>query len=616
MCGIAGIYNFKSDIPVTTMDLESMISTIRHRGPDASGTVIPNHGVGLGNVRLSVIDLNPESNQPFMIDDNEFVISYNGEIFNYIELREELSTLGHKFCTKSDTEVVLRAYKEWGEEAVNRFNGMWAFAIYSRKQDMLFCSRDRFGIKPFYYVIHEGRLIFASEVKAIIAFDRRFSDPDYTKISRFLRSSIEAQNEDTFFKQVKKLKPACNMIVNKEGVKFRRYWNYPVDIQEDLDFEDAATQLRELLRDSLRLRMRSDVPVGITLSGGIDSSTLVCLLRTFSSSLYETFTAAFPDERIDESSRAASLSLELGMNFNKITILPKDEFLINLRRVVYHMDAPTHSPAVLPLWNIMKKMKEKVVVAIEGQGADELLAGYAAACFSAVFFDEIRNFSWNEAFCNLRWQIKTYGWMQTIMYALRVEFPSLHKLHRIIRGDNGLYNAEFKDIGSDSTQREDVPVFADHLTTRLYKYHTGGLRALLHYGDAISMAHSIESRLPFMDYRLVEFCFRLPGHMKFRNGHSKAVLKRAVRCDVPGWILNTRSKLGFATPIARWFRDYPDQLIYPVLFSQESRNRGIFDPIKLNKMLEKHRSGRADISQIIFRLIGIELWFQECIDSA
>lgn len=374
MCGIAGIYNMSTHQPVRSEHLEAMIATMPHRGPDAQATLLMDDRTGFGHARLAILDLAPESNQPFQIDRGDYSITYNGEIFNYIELREELEMLGHRFRTKSDTEVLIRSYAVWGEDCVRRFNGMWGFSIYDRARDILFCSRDRFGIKPFNYVQCEGQFLFGSEIKALLAVVSGLAEPNYDALSMLLRASHGAHLQQTCFQRVLRLPPAHNLIVTRDSVSLKRYWDYPTDTYDDIHPDEAAKQIRQHLIDALRLRMRSDVPVGTTLSSGVDSSTVVCLLRTFYEGQHETFTAKYSGKQADESAQAERLSRSLNMDPNSIPAFA-GEFLPQLRQVVRHLESPHYSPATMLVWNIMASARKKVTVVLEGQGSDELLAG-------------------------------------------------------------------------------------------------------------------------------------------------------------------------------------------------------------------------------------------------
>lgn len=614
VCGITGIFNQTSSTPICEEILRRGVATLTHRGPDADGVKVISGGVGLGHTRLAILDLCPESNQPFESDDGEYVISFNGEIFNYIELRDELTGLGHVFRTQSDTEVLLHAYMEWGEEAIPKLNGMWAFAIYIKTRDVLFCSRDRFGIKPFNYALHGGRFLFGSEVKAILAMVPELATPNYDSLARQMREAVGGELEDTLFAGVRRLKPAHNLIVSRDGVSFRRYWDYPQEPLLDITREQAAEQCRELLVDSIRLRMRSDVPIGTTLSGGIDSSTLLCLLAKFHKGRHDTFTAEFPGDAKNEAPIAKALSEQLGMTPHMIPAFETD-FLPDLRKIIYHLEAPQSEPTVLPLWNIMRHARKKVTVVIEGQGADEELAGYIRACIGVHLWDLLKRGALGQMGRELKLHLQEFSWRSSLAVSARVASPSwVHGLFRRWRGVESVYAGPLRQARPRIPVRSDAPRYADSLNNLLLWQHENELVNLLQYGDAISMANSLESRLPFLDYRLVEFLFRLPGRFKVRNGHSKAVLKDGVSKYVPEHILWNRGKIGFDMPIASWFRERPEEIVYPVLHSESCRKRGIFNMKEMDKALDRHISGKADLSRNIYRWIGAELWFQEFID--
>ena len=613
MCGIAGVFNQQATRAVERETLLAMVGAMHHRGPDAQGVAVSG-GIGLGHARLSILDLSPEANQPFDSSCGRFSITYNGEIFNYLELRDELEGLGHRFRTHCDTEVLLQAYQEWGSESVNRLNGMWAFVIYDRERDELFCSRDRFGIKPFVYALSRGRFLFASEIKSLLCVEPELASPDLATLSMIMRSPEGYRMEETCFAAVKRLSPAHNMVVSRDGIEINRYWDYPIHSDDSIGFEEASEELRAKLLDAVRLRMRSDVPVGSTLSSGVDSSTIVSLVRTLFDGHHDTFSAAYPGEPFDESGRAERLSSDLGMTPHLVPAVSED-FLASLDRCVRHLEGPIRSPAVLPLWNIHRLARTRVTVVLEGQGADELLAGYPHPCFVPAMRERLRRGRYKEALTELRWQSKTLGIKPVLLFGGRALLPGAQDLYTRIRGDASVYSGDLASVEPRMPGRLiPAPPMDDVLNATLRTQHERGLVNLLHYGDSISMAHSLESRLPFMDYRLVEFAFRLPGHFKMRNGYGKAILRNAVRADVPEDILWKRSKLAFRTPVERWFRERPEETVYPVLKSEACRKRGIFDPVALDRALERHRSGKVDLSHIIYRWLMTELWFQRFID--
>jgi len=613
MCGIAGIFDLQSGRPVEDGELQQMLVPLSHRGPDARGTQAFRGG-GFGANRLAVIDPGSASNQPFAIDEGRYVLTYNGEVYNHPELRSELIALGHRFRTRSDTEVVIRAYKQWGSDAVRRFNGMWAFAIFDAERDELFCSRDRFGIKPFYFTTLHGQFLFASEIKALLAVRRELAVPNYDRLSRFLRANHSAESETTFFGPVSRLLPAHNLVVRRSGHRLERFWSYPTEPLRDFDSARAAEQLRALLIDSLELRMRSDVPVGTLLSGGLDSSALVALLRHHAGSGHQTFSASFPEDSFDEAPRASELARRFGMQPNSV-ITPSSDLLTTVGRTVYHMDAPNGFLESVPLWHLLRESREKVVVTLAGEGADELLAGYEWSTFPALLLDRLRKGQLLRAFRELNLHIGQWGAKSSLEWLGRSVFPRVHQFYRTLRGDERLYVGPLR-TGPDAadTNGEKAPRFCDALTRTLHHAHTVLLRALLQMDDAVSMAHSIEMRVPFLDHRLVEFGFRLPGQLKARDGYSKIVLRDAVRKDLPPDVLQRRRKNAFETPVGRWFCERPRELVLAILLDERCRKRGLFDTDKLESMVDQHVQGRFNLSPQIFRWVTTELWFREFID--
>jgi asparagine synthase (glutamine-hydrolysing) len=621
MCGIAGIFNLTSNIPVSNQELLRMNQAQRHRGPDASGTFLQNN-IGLAHVRLASIDVASHSDQPFHYEDAGLVVCFNGEIYNYIEVRKSLVQHGYRFQTDSDTEVLVKAYAEWGEDMLSRLNGMWAFAIFDKAKNKLFCSRDRFGIKPFNYSTTNGRFIFASEIKALLAIEPSLAQPDYSALSLVLKKSIGAQNINTCFEQVSRLPPGHQLVVQDGKLDMKRYWSFPEDTL-DITYDEAVEQLAELLEDSVHLCMRSDVPVGVALSSGLDSSSIAQLAQQGSNKHLNTFTSVYEDQHHSEFPAAKALAESLGLIPNAVPF-HADNFIPHLSKVVYHLESPHSSPATLPYWEIARTSSQKVKVLIEGQGADELMAGYVNNCLSSAIFDLCRQRQFKQALNELRTVYQTskieksYGVIGPLYYAqmfVRSIFPWTHGIYRHIRGDEQVYQGELKRtavphlaLAADGNTKE-------RLNSTLKNQMSSGLINLLHYGDAISMAFGLESRVPFLDYRLVEFCFRLPGSFKYRNGFGKAILRDAMRSNLPSSIVDTRNKFGFTVPYAQWFRDHPEQTIENILFSQRCRERGLFEPTKMRKFIDAHLYKNKNHASQIFRWIMTELWFQRFIDS-
>lgn len=627
MCGILGIFNISFQHSLNESNFCKALHLINYRGPDACGIRQFGNNAILGHNRLSIIDLNCLSNQPFEID-NRYWISFNGEIYNYIEIRNELKELGCTFRTESDTEVLLRSYTLWGEACVNRFNGMWAFAIYDQTENKLFCSRDRFGVKPFNYANINGQLIFSSEIKAILSYFPSERIPNYNVIANYCRDSIGAQIEETWFKNIFRLEPAHNMLVTKEGIRKYRYWNYPKTVNNQITFSEAVEKYKELLSDSVKLRMRSDVPVGFTLSSGIDSTAIVCLLKNnFENN--KTYTASFSNTKfqnkenknfrnevvIDEPQIVKKLTGEIGLNPDIVEI-DFNHYLEELQQIIYNLESGHGSPAVFPLNQILREATKEVTVVVEGQGADELLGGYISNVSPVYIGELLKRAKFKKALEEFKAFSREYSVKTAFMLLIRQsEVDILKRLYYKISGMDHLFSGELKNYKLIKEYPEKPQGFDNELNKHLFKAHTGGLVNLLHYGDAISMKHSLESRLPFMDYRLVEFAFTLPSEFKIHDGMGKYIHREAMKGIVPDYILNNRMKFGFDSPLSQIFCKTGENSARAVLLSDTCLGRGLFSRNSLIKCFNKHQNGIANESRLLYRMLNVELWFRNFIDQ-
>lgn len=628
MCGILGIYNINSGETFDQEKFKSALLTMIHRGPDSHQIKVFGEDSILGHVRLSIIDLSDENAQPLQVDDRYWIV-YNGEIYNYIELRNELINEGYHFRTTGDTEVVLRAYQAWGKDCVSRFNGMWAFSIYDKSECTLFCSRDRFGIKPFYYATVNGQFIFSSEIKGIVYYFAQLKEPNYSIISNFCRKSIGAQTRETWFENIYRLEPAHNMTVNSEGVKSFRYWDYPRKIQPEITFETAVNTYRELLTDSINLRMRSDVPVGFTLSSGIDSSSIVCLLKNKYSGNKNTYTASFSktpfhksekqnftqDIIINEADQVMKLTKDLDLKSHIIEIDYKN-YLDDLKKIIRYLESGHGSPAIFPLYQILHEAKKDVTVVLEGQGADELLGGYIIEVFPIYFLGLIKKIQFRKAVHELAAFMNIYSIKLAIMiYVRQSNLSLLKKLYYRISGIETFFKGRLRSFSEIKDFPKEPVDFDDIINAHLYKAHTGCLVDLLHYGDAIPMSHSLESRQPFMDYRLVEFVFTLPFIFKIHNGKGKILHREAMRGIVPEDIIDNPVKLGFDSPLSELFTYEGEGTAMSILLSDMCISRGLFSKDAIIKAFKEQKEHKRNQSRLLFRLLSVELWFREFIDS-
>ena len=634
MCGIFGVLKVEDRRPLDERRFASALALLDHRGPDARCVKAFGSDVLLGHTRLSIIDLDERSNQPMVLRDRYWLI-YNGEIFNYIELKQELSALGCKFVTSGDAEVILQAYAQWGEDCVKRFNGMWAFAIYDRAERTLFCSRDRFGEKPFCYALSDGQFLFASELKAIAAYRPDLVRPDYNVISNFCRTSVGAQQAQTWLRPVQRLQPGHNLVLRNGRVTISRYWTYPGSDGSNRTFDEAREQYAGLFADAVRIRLRSDVPLGLTLSSGLDSSSIACAMHRFDPKPHHFFTSGFaPEQRfetprsiyrqeltlVDEASEASRLAAELGQRFHRVTTDYSD-LPGALSKIVYHLESGNSSPAVIPLMQLLAFARRHVTVVLEGQGADELLGGYVSNGLWPAIAELIAKGRLAEAARSFRRFSGTYSPAYSVKMMLRGLSNRLHLLsaaQQRLTGIDRLFGPSLRDY----RRIADYPSLPGEswgapLARTLQGQHSGGLVNLLHYGDAISMAHSLESRMPFMDHRLVEFVWGLPAEFKIKLGVGKYLHREAMRGLVPDRIVDEHVKFGFNSPIGQQFkpRDGRSSDAVDILLSRTSLDRGLFDADGLRSVVAAHQAGRHDHGPLLFRLLSTELWFRTFVDG-
>ncbi len=610
-----------------------MTDTLVHRGPDDSGYLALNSRCGdfrlgpevgpsldcdlfLGNRRLAIIDLSCDGRQPMANETNDVFLTFNGELFNYLELRGELTSHGHMFRSRTDTEVALHAYEQWGPGCVTRFNGMWAFAIWDQRRRRLFCSRDRFGIKPFYYHLSQNLFVFASEVKALLpAFNER-PIPNRSVLSDYLIDGYLCRTNETFLEGIQRLEPAHNLTVSADESSKVQYWNYD-NGGSRCDGRSAAETFRELLADSVQLRLRSDVPVGVALSGGIDSASVLALTaRCVAPERLKAFTAVFPGEAYDESRHAKLAAREAGVELVCVDYQPED-FIGDLQEVTWSLDYPALEGQVLPRWHLMRAASEHVKVILEGQGSDEMLAGYVARYFAPYLVDELlgsrthgltlRRLLRSCAEVHNVWGRKFYEGMFRQIAPNPAHLRAVRNMFPV----NRVYTHEFMNAGSGYQDVEPMGQFGDRLTRLMcFDHATGVLPMLLKFGDSLSMAHSIESRLPFLDHRLVEFVFHLPAHFKLRGSESKVILREAMRGIAPENILNRKDKVGFIAPVARWIRNSMDLGVRPLLLSKRCKERDIFEIRRLEKILDKQQQRGGGFEEFIFRWMSLELWLR------
>jgi len=598
MCGIIGYYNY---FGCSVNELQAPLELLKSRGPDYQSSLKVNDNLIFGHTRLSIIDLSDASNQPFIKDD--FYLTFNGEIFNYLEIKNELELNGYVFKTSSDTEVLLNSYIEWGVECVKKFNGMWAFSIYDRKKNILFCSRDRYGIKPFYYHLDDKSFIFSSNIKSILSIKKGI-EPNLESINDFLYKGRLADSEQTWFKGISRLLPGHNLIYDFNKISINKYYSLKFKFNSNLNFKEALKKLDDLLEDSIKLRMRSDVEISSTLTSGIDSSTIVSYMKkgkvkfnTYTvysekssfSDLDKTF---FQDKDInlDESN---FINLFKDNNTNPVKIkLSNSNYLKDLKNCIYSIESGHASPAIVGIFNLYKKVhKDKIKVLMEGQGADEILGGYVTDLFFIVIWDLIKNLKFNKLIKYIK-SIKRY-------YSLKAVILSQFNL---LLKSNFFYYLKIY-ISKSNVSKKIIFNKIDHHQNVSHKHQTQVLSNLLLYGDSLSMSKSVETRFPFLDYRLVDFCNSLPLSYKIKNHKGKYILREVANKYLPKDIYDSNIKIGFATPIDNIMNS--DKEIKKLLLCPSNY---FFDDIKVNKLLNRYFIGTYKNYNFIYKILTIKIW--------
>jgi len=616
MCGICGIIRFDNK-SVQEPPIRKMMHIMKHRGPDDEG-VFTEANIGFGFVRLSIIDLSPAGHQPIFSHDSRYIMVFNGEIFNYIELREELQKEGVSFFTKTDSEVLMNAYIFWGEECMNRFNGMWAFVIYDRQEKKIFASRDRHGVKPFYYLQTADFIAFASEIPPLLSLLSHKSKPDYQTIFDYLVFNRTDQTEQTFFDAVKKLQHGHCFILNLQATNFnvqplvKKWYNLREHVSMTQGFSNSQ-EYRELFSSSLGLRLRSDVPVGVCLSGGLDSSSIVSiLLKDFNKTDLNAFSAVYGRGQSGDETDFIDEYKPLLKNMFFVTPLA-ETLLADLSCFIRAHAEPMPSTSPYAQFKVMELAKGKVVVTLDGQGADEELAGYHY--FFGFYFKDLLK-QWRlgklsteiiQYFANHR---SLYG-LKTFLYFL---LPENSKTNLRI-GEKGYLDHEFVEKYKLGNSIAGSLYNSGSLNDALIDHFEYKLEHLLKWEDRNSMWFSLEARVPFLDYRLVEKTLATSGDLIIKNGITKYILRASMIGILPEKIRTRKDKIGFETPQKEWFKK-PEwkTFVLDVLNSKSFSERKIIDQVAAKKILNSHFEGKIDAANEIWKWIHLELWFREFID--
>ena len=621
MCGIAGIVDYSES--VARDDVAEMLRLIHHRGPDDHG-IYEAPGVAFGACRLAIIDLSPAGHQPMSDASGRYWLAYNGEIYNYRELRAELEGRGHRFRSHTDTEVVLEAFIEWGEQCVERFNGMWALALWDSDQRTLFCSRDRFGIKPFYYRFDGSRLTFGSELKVFGVGSGSGLSPNLSVVRDFIEYGAIDHVSETFFEGIFKLPAAHSATLRPDGLHMSRYWT----LEPNAPPADPVLAVRETLFDAIRLHLRSDVPIGTCLSGGLDSSVIACGVdrvwrdddeKPLNGEIRQkTFTAFFAEPGYDERPYAELVVEQIGAQPSWITCTPQD-LVRDLESIVKAQEEPFGSASIVAQWYVMKRAHEAgVKVMLDGQGGDEIFAGYHTN-FGPRFADLLLGGRLPELLREVAGFRGVHGAsksdvLRAMVRALTPEGAVDHVRSRR-SGARGLVHDDIRQLGRPN--RGGRSNFDNrlqrHLEDLLLRRQ---LPELLRYEDRNSMIHSIEARVPLLDYRLVELLFSLDGGDLIERGKTKMVLRRAFADVLPGAVRERVDKIGFAAPQAKWLLGTLGDFAQEVFATEEFRRRGFIDAEAAQLRLDRHRRGDIAAGFEVWRALNVELWAATFFDTS
>lgn len=625
MCGIAGAIHLSGQsIPCLPRRLETMNYLQKHRGPDGEGIwEHPSKSVGLGHCRLSIIDIDT-GNQPMRDQGNNW-LTFNGEIYNYLELREGLGS--EKFRTKSDTEVILLSYRQWEFDCVKHFRGMFAFSLWDEKNQLLFCARDRFGIKPFYYTIVDGILYYASEVKALLPFLQNV-EIDLEGFKDYLTFQFCLAGK-TLFKGINELLPGHYLTVVNGQVTIQKYWEvyYHVDLDHTANYFDQ--RINELLVESIDLHLRSDIPIGSYLSGGLDSSIIASLASERYQQEFIGFTGKFSiGKEYDESEYARALADWRGFDCKELDITAQD-FVENIHKVIYHLDYPVAGPGSFPQYMVSEMASKYRKVVLGGQGADEIFGGYTR--YLVAYFEQCIKGAIDGTMDSTKF-IVTYESIIPNLTTLRNYKPMLQQFWK-----DGIFDSldkrYFRLINRAPSLEEEInwealndyhpfetfqtiflaenvgqESYFDSMTHFDFKTL---LPALLHIEDRVSMAHGLESRVPFLDHPLVELAATIPASIKFTNGTMKRVLKDSMSYCLPKVITERKDKMGFPVPLVQWMQQDIKDFIFDIFSSQKARNRDLINNKKVLEDLENEwKFGRKT-----WGLLCLEIWQTQFLDK-
>ena len=629
MCGICGVMNFSRWHHVERSALEAMNQQIVHRGPDDAGFYL-SENVGLAMRRLSIIDLQ-SGQQPVTNEDGTIWLVYNGEIYNHRELRKQLEARGHHFCSRSDTETIVHLYEEYGRDCVQHLRGMFAFALWDARKRRLFAARDRLGIKPFYYSHTSEQFLFGSEIKSLIAFPGMSAELNRAALPEYLAFGY-LSGTDTFFAGIHKLAPGHTLELNETGdLKIEQYWDLVPGDEEVRSRAYYVDTYRGLLEEAVSSHLMSDVPLGVFLSGGIDSSAIAALMTKIRHSPIETFSVGYKESSYSELSYARTVAAHLGSVHHEIQVSCQD-FFDALPNVIWHEDEPVVWPSSVALYYLAKLARQHVTVVLTGEGSDETLAGYTRYPMTLwnMRLDRIYRLLPAGLRKILQKQIQDSDWINPrVQRALRHTF--------LARDGNSWNSIYFDNFYSAFSESQQVDILNDDLrgnpgtayrnSLAQWERSSGDLISRLLYTDIktylvellmkqdnMSMAASIESRVPFLDHGLVEFATSIPPSLQTRGLTGKLILKSAVEDLLPHSILH-RPKMGFPTPLQEWLGGPQLDVVERLLIEPRSVGRGLFKQAGLLTLFAQHRAKAKDHTDRIWRLLNLEIWHRVFIDG-
>jgi asparagine synthase (glutamine-hydrolysing) len=633
MCGIAGIFEFGESAQVDSGVLRRMCDVMAHRGPDDDGFFTQGQ-IGLGMRRLSIVDL-ATGHQPICNEDGSIWIVFNGEIYNHGELRERLITQGHRYRTHSDTETIVHLYEEYGKDCVQRLRGMFAFAIWDAKQKSLFIARDRLGIKPLYYRLTPRTFIFGSEIKVLMAYPGVRPEFNRDVLPEFLTFGY-LSGDETFYGGVKKLMPGHQLELDKQGeLRIEQYWDLQTTRDEKIhDERYYVNSYRELLETAVKSHLMSDVPLGVFLSGGLDSSAVAALMTKIRREPIETFSVGYSEQTYSELRYARTVAQHLNSVHHEVFVSRQD-FFGALPKLIWHEDEPIVWPSSVSLFFVAQLARDRVKVVLTGEGSDETLAGYSRYAFT------LKNLAFDRVYRRLVPSGLRRHFRESIATSRWINGSARRKLSHTFFGLDGdswasfyfdnffstfnqkdqsdLLTDEFQDgIASGYAYRNVLGYWeqssGDLLQRLLYTDIKTYLVELLMKQDNMSMAASIESRVPFLDHVLVEWATRVPANIQIRGAAGKQILKKAMEDLLPHSIIY-RPKLGFPTPWSGWLAGAQLDDIEQLLLEPRSMNRGFFKRAAVEKLFRDHRARYRDHYDRIWRLLNLELWHRICLEG-